>query len=157
MSSRPSLRERFMAKFQPDPKTGCWNWVAATRGYRYGSIRAGPGSNKLIAAHRASWEIHVGKIPDGLCVCHKCDNGLCVNPEHLFLGTHHENMKDKVAKGRQVRPHFTKLTNESAGHIKRNYKRGSRQFGIPALAKKLGVHKSTVRQVVQGATWKAAE
>lgn len=95
--------ERFEEKISPEPNTGCWIWVAATHTQshiEYGSFRIYADQNPW-RAHRASWELHVGTVPDDLCVLHKCDNGLCVNPAHLFLGTTQDNNADKMRKGRQ--------------------------------------------------------
>jgi len=77
--------------------SGCWLWPASTTPNGYGQF--GPiGSHRL--AHRFSWEIYKGKIPDGMCVCHHCDVTSCVNPDHLFLGTYSDNMRDMVKKKR---------------------------------------------------------
>ena len=76
---------------------GCWRWIRARDTGGYGRIRVG---NGYMGAHRFSWEIHRGPIPEGMLVCHKCDVPCCVNPEHLFIGTTFDNSVDKMRKGR---------------------------------------------------------
>jgi hypothetical protein len=93
---RKTLSERFWEKVN---KAGeCWEWTACRHHqWGYGHVRVG---GKLEAAHRVSWEMHNGPIPDGLLVCHHCDNPKCVRPAHLFLGTGTDNSRDMHAKGR---------------------------------------------------------
>lgn len=95
-AARP-LQERFEEKYIPVPEAGCWLWTAAVDTYGYGRIGFGDG---LISAHRVSWALYRGEIPNGLCVLHACDVPSCVNPDHLFLGTHSDNSKDCFNKGR---------------------------------------------------------
>lgn len=90
-------KEKFLAKINIVLGSGnCWE-CKTTGKFRYGSVSI---NGKFMKAHRYSWEIHNGPIPKGLWVLHHCDNPACVNPEHLFLGTRSDNMKDCYAKGR---------------------------------------------------------
>lgn len=94
-----SAWERFKRRFVVDESSGCWIWQGGRRGNMgYGAITD---RGKPMSAHRAAWIMYNGQIPDGLLVCHKCDNPRCVNPAHLFLGTHQDNMDDRTAKNRQ--------------------------------------------------------
>jgi HNH endonuclease len=82
-------------------QTGCWGWRKKPLKTGYGALYIG--KRKLASAHRISWIIHRGEIPDKLFVLHKCDNRICTNPDHLFLGTHIDNMRDMVSKNRQYK------------------------------------------------------
>jgi len=96
-----TLKARFDEKYSKGPEDECWNWQASTAGKGYGQIKI-PGTRRQIYAHRLSYLIHLGEIPDGKEVCHTCDNPLCVNPAHLFLGTRKDNAQDMKQKFRST-------------------------------------------------------
>ena len=100
-----------------DDKDGCWIWTGKMDRDNYGRCRSearnASGYRKEAGAHRVSWELHHGPIPKGMCVLHSCDNPSCVRPDHLFLGTHADNMRDAVLKGRHDK---SKRTHCPQGH-----------------------------------------
>jgi hypothetical protein len=104
--------------------------------------------------HRLAFELVNGPIPLGVSVCHKCDNKLCVNPGHLFLGTHKDNMADMRRKGRAakgIRHSQAKFTPEAIAEIRREY---SIVRSCPKMARKYGVHQSTINRIVTGVYWR---
>lgn len=148
-----SLDERFWEKV--DKSGDCWVWTGAKGNlYGHGSTTAPGGGNKSMHAHRRSWEIVHGPIPDGLEVCHRCDNPPCVNPDHLFLGTHAENMADAATKGRLPRgsrSNLSKLTEAQVTEIKARLAAGD---GTAAIAKDYGVTTGNVYAIKTGRSWR---
>ena len=106
---RRPLMERFLERVTPEPNTGCWLWTGPGNHFGYGTISLGGHQGTRIGAHRASYELHRGPIPHGLCVLHKCDVPACVNPSHLYVGTHADNSADAVARNR-LRPWKANVT-----------------------------------------------
>ena len=95
---RKSLKKRFLAKFTQGTPSQCWLWTGAINAQGYGHVHdPDVGARR---ANRVSWEIFRGKVPVGMHVLHSCDVRACVNPNHLFLGTNLDNIKDRVKKGR---------------------------------------------------------
>lgn len=126
---------------------GCWEWPGSRR-RGYGRVRD---AKRVVGAHRLAYELSFGPIPNGMFVCHHCDNPICVRPDHLFLGTPADNMADAIRKGRikiEDGHPGAKLTSQIV-MVLRHDKRSSR-----VLARGLGVSKNTVLRAKSGATWK---
>lgn len=145
--------ERFHKKYEIKD-SGCWIWTGGTRPNGKGVLypRHWNENKKSIGAHRFSYIIHHGIIEDGIYVCHKCDTPLCVNPEHLFLGSHQDNMKDMTEKnrsykGRGEKKHCSKLTNKQANEIREN------PLSQSKLAKIYGVSQATIGRIKRGVSY----
>lgn len=141
---------RFMAKVSPEPNTGCWLWTAADTGW-YGTFTI---DGVQISAPRAAYEMFVGPIPFGRVLRHKCDVPLCVNPDHLELGTQADNIRDRDVRGRTARggdDGNAKLTDEIVLEIRRLYAAG---FSITSIGAKFRIDKSNVSFIARGKTWK---
>lgn len=116
---RLSLQATFDRYEMPVTKTGCKEWPLAKHVDGYGQVYARDKITRrkyTFLAHRVAWFLANGEIPKDMSVLHKCDNRICVNPEHLFLGTHQDNMADMLKKGRQV-SHSRDRTNERAVRV----------------------------------------
>lgn len=131
---------------------GCWKWTGSKDNHGYGQIRIAV--NRCEKAHRISWEIHNGPIPEGLWVLHKCDNPECCNPEHLFTGTLQDNIMDMVKKGRQSKgsaKKISKLSESTVEQLRIDRKSG---MSYSQLAIKYGVSVATAFNAANHKTWK---
>lgn len=151
-------RQRFWSRINIKSDSECWEWLGTLRrrnGYGVITIR-----HKPVFAHRLSYILTRGEIPEGLYVCHTCDNKLCCNPAHLWLGTHADNCADKHQKGRANSPkgefHYKAiLTEASVLEIRKQYASGNKtQRG---LAKEYGVDQSTISYAISEKNWKSVQ
>jgi len=145
----PLTQERIKKRADVDPGTGCWNWSGVLHKQGYGMIRSGRTHH---LTHRASYKVFKGEIPDGLFVCHRCDNRKCVNPDHLFLGTVQDNQRDMKSKDRSMfgeKSSAAKLKESDVLQIL-SLKGGMTQR---AIAKMFNVSPSLVCMILKGAVW----
>jgi hypothetical protein len=134
--SRADVLTRFERKCERIPMAGCWIWLGTVSNMGHGRFMNGDG--EVVGAHRVSYELFVGPIPDGAFICHKCDVPSCVNPSHLFAGTQADNMRDCAAKGRRARGrkhHWAVLTDEQVRAIRLDRRMGKEigpEYGVTA-------------------------
>lgn len=152
--NKKTLAERFWEKVSVNGQGACWPWVARAGTKGYGAMNV---DGRNTRATHVSWYLHHGEWPNGLglWVLHTCDNPACVNPAHLFLGTHNSNMRDMVRKGRAGRlpgeAHaLAKLTEQEVRLIRRRAAAGEAKA---ALAREYGVSWMTVDRIIRRVNW----
>lgn len=146
-----SLQQKLLSKIALSTETGCWEWTACKFKNGYGKIRDGKDMRR---AHRVSYEVFRGSIPQGQVVCHGCDHRGCINPNHLFLGTQAQNMADMTAKGR--RRGLRGSTNSQAKLSETDVLaiRSSNGIKHRDLAAQFGVHRTLISQIRSGKSWR---
>lgn len=158
----PPMEDRFWAKVNKDGPicellgSNCWEWSAALDRKGYGVI--GIKGSHIARAHRIAWELANGSIPDGMEVCHRCDNPACVRVSHLFLGDHTDNMRDMTAKGRHngdgkphgIEHHNAKLDDERVAEIRSRTATGESKI---AIAAEYGVSVSLIYAIHHRKIW----
>lgn len=135
---------------------GCWLWTGPMGNDGYGRLRVGGWNGKRVRAHRHAYELVRGPIPDGAEVCHRCDVPRCINPEHLFVDTHHGNILDAVGKNRMAHGSYNgraKLS-ESDARVAVGLQR--RRFSHRELAHGFAVHPRTIGDLLRGKNWRRA-
>lgn len=148
------VESHFWESVERKGENDCWNWIGKSIVDGYGTLTT---RGKYVRAHRFAWEITNGPIPKGMQVCHRCDNRLCVNPKHLFLGTAVDNQHDKVVKKRQARGERSgnaKLTNDEVREIRSLFSIGKSQSQI---ARDFNVTVQSIHAIVHHKTWKHIE
>jgi len=146
-----NIADRLWERVDRSAPDGCWPWTgpAITNGYGCFSWQ-----NRQVRTHRVSYELHYGPIPEGMYVCHRCDNPLCVKPSHLFLGSPAVNVADMIGKGRSRSPRgaangAAKLTRKQADSIRAQH--GAATYR--ALADAFGVSVTTIHNIMHGLVW----
>lgn len=154
----PNTAENFWAGVQRGAPDACWEWQRSRNPRGYGQLKY---HGRQTVAHRIAYLLAHGAIADGLSVCHTCDNRVCCNPTHLFLGTHTDNMADMVAKGRQRNGRQpgeqnpgSRLTAAQVAEIRALWAAGG--VSKTELGRRFGVTRQNVRLIVSGKAWHAA-
>jgi hypothetical protein len=149
-----TLIDAFIKHFTAGEPGTCWEWQGRRASTGYGRVSV---NNTYVLAHRASYLVHYGEIPDGMEVCHTCDNPPCVNPNHLFIATHLANMTDASHKGRCHPGELTanaKLTASDVREIRRLRQDG---WKLADLAAKFNVSQPNITAILNRQTWRHIE
>ncbi len=150
----PEIIQRFWDKvIKEEKENGCWNWTGWFGQNGYGCFKI---NSAKAMSHRVSFRMNVGEIPKGMLILHKCDNPICIRPDHLFLGTNLDNIRDRHLKGRDAK-------GEGHGRSKLNFqtvleareKRKKLGLSYRKLAKYFGVSKPAITDAILGRTWKS--
>lgn len=155
--SGKTLEQRFWSKVTVGSPLECWTWKAGKNACGYGTIGDGNTPARSILAHRLSWIIAHGKVPDGLCVLHHCDNPPCCNPAHLYVGTMKDNCIDRDKRGRHGN-----IKGERHGRARLNWEKVAEirklwpKMTMQQIAAKFGVTPGTIWFVVKLKTWTSA-
>jgi len=137
----PEMTLQFLKESVHVTSSGCWEWLGARVSSGYGSYKDKP-------VHRLAYELMVGPIPDGLVMCHRCDNPPCCNPDHLFPGTQADNSADSVAKGRHMARCKLRESDVVEIRIRRNAGESCRSLGI-----EYGLDPSSIAAICSGRKW----
>jgi len=157
LTAKKPIKDRLIENSSIDQNTGCWNWNNSLYKKRYGQMSV---KGKNYPAHRVSWEVfNEGKIPHGKQINHKCHNSRCINPEHLYVGTQKENMRDMDLAGRRsvragVKCNMAKLNDEVVKIIRAFLDKGSRHCD---LADEFEVSRTCIANIKHKRTWKHVE
>lgn len=149
MPAKRTLHEKFWTKVTAGDPADCWEWTGARQQTGHGLVGVS-GTRTTTTAHRVSWELHHGPIPDGLVVRHRCDNPPCVNPHHLELGTRADNVRDARERSeawRSTRGASRRNNSIDVETICARYAAGESQ---QAIADSMGLGQTTISRVVRG-------
>jgi len=147
------LADRLDALSIPEPTTGCHLWLGAIDAAGYGKVWL---DGRTVHAPRASWMAHRGPIPSGLIICHRCDNPPCINPDHLFVGTHKDNAADRTRKGRFARCGQAGEINPAAVLSKETVIAiFTAEGGTMEISRRFGVPPSSVSGIRLGQRWRS--
>lgn len=141
------FKRRFFEKVNSMQAGECWNWDGVISAHGYGDFWA---FGRRQRAHRISWEIYYGKIPEGKLVLHKCDNKRCINPAHLYLGTNSDNMKDHIERSENptIGCFHSRLTLNESEQVKTLHK--YKNFSQTQLAELFDVSRGVIYNVLHG-------
>lgn len=143
--------KKLFNKIMPEPNTGCWIWIGAYDNTGYGRYKMG---NTTEAAHRVLFRLYKDKIQKGFLICHSCDNRFCVNPDHLFAGTHQDNADDMINKKRHIygeKKWCAKFKESDIINVRNLYDSGITQMEI---ALKYNCSQSHISEITTRKQWK---